>query len=73
MEIELDGKKTTGTYKAVTPPQGQKSVGAKWVFTYKTDKDNLLVETTATLVAQDSGAGCRLLSNICTNSLVSVK
>ena len=39
MKIELDGHKMTGTYEAATPPQGRKPVGAKWVFTYKTDKD----------------------------------
>ena len=36
--------KTTGTYEAATPPLGRKAIGAKWVFTYKTDKDDLIVE-----------------------------
>ena len=52
MKIELDGHKTTGTYEAATPPQGRKPVGAKWVFTYKTDKDGLIVKTKARLVAK---------------------
>ena len=76
--IELDGPKTTGTYEDVTTPRGRKPVGAKWVFTYKTDKDGLIVKTKARLVAkgfsqvQEPGARCRLLPNIRTNSLVSV-
>ena len=41
MKIKLDGHKTTGTYEATTAPLGRKPVGAKWVFTYKTDKDGL--------------------------------
>ena len=49
--IELDGPKTTGTYEDVTTPRGRKPVGAKWVFSYKTDKDSLMVKTKATLVA----------------------
>ena len=36
MQIELDGHKTTGTNEAATPPLGQKPLGAKWMFTYKT-------------------------------------
>ena len=44
-------KQTTGTYKAVTPPQGRKPVGAMWVFTHKTDTDGLIVKTLASLVA----------------------
>ena len=38
MKCEVDGHKTTGTYKAATSPRGRKPVGAKWVFFYKTDK-----------------------------------
>ena len=52
MKIELDGHKTTGTYEAAIPPQGRKPVGAKWVFTYKTDKDGQIVKTKARLVAK---------------------
>ena len=52
MKIELDGHKTTGTYEVATPPQGRKPVGAKWVFTYETDKDGLIVKTKARLVAK---------------------
>ena len=52
MKIELDGHKMTGTYEAATPPQGRKPVGAKWVFTYKTDKDGLIIKTKARLVAK---------------------
>ena len=43
---------TTGKYEAATPTQGQKPVGAKWVFTYKTDKDGLIIKTKARLVAK---------------------
>ena len=43
LKIELDGHKTTGTYEAATPPRGRKAVGAKWVFTYKADKDGLII------------------------------
>ena len=32
MKTELDGHKTTGTYKSATPPRGRKAVGSKWVF-----------------------------------------
>ena len=39
MIIELDGHKPTGTYEAATPPPRRKPVIAKWVFSYKTDKD----------------------------------
>ena len=35
MKTELDGHKTTSTYQAATPPRGRKSVGEKWVFSYK--------------------------------------
>ena len=45
MKVELDGHKTTGTYDAATPPRGRKPVGAKWVFSYKTNKDGLIVKT----------------------------
>ena len=48
----LNGQKTTGTYEAATPPLGRKPAGAKWVFTYKTDKDGLVVKTKARLVAK---------------------
>ena len=54
METELDGHKTTGTYKAATPPRGRKPVGAKWVFSYKTDKDGIIAKTKARLVAKGS-------------------
>ena len=43
MKIELDSHETTGTREAATPPQGRETVGAKWVFTYKTDKDSLIL------------------------------
>ena len=52
MRIELDGHKATGTYEDATPPKGQKPVGAKWVFTYKTDGDGLIMKTNARLVAK---------------------
>ena len=51
-KIEWDGHNTTGTYEAATTPQGRKSVGAKLVFIYKTDKDGLVVKTKARLVAR---------------------
>ena len=52
MKVELDSHKTTGTYEAATPPRGRKQVGAKWVFSYKTNKDGLIVKTKARLVAK---------------------
>ena len=52
MKNELDGHKTTGTYEAATPPRGRKPVGAKWVFSYKTDKDCIIAKTKARLVAK---------------------
>ena len=52
MKTELDGHKTTGTYEAATPPRGRKAVGAKWVFSYKTDKDGIMVMTKGRLVAK---------------------
>ena len=80
MKNELDGHKATGTCEAVTPPQGRRTVGTKWVFTYKMGKDGLIVKTKVRLVAKgfnqvqdEPGAGCRLLLNVCTNSLVSVR
>ena len=42
---ELDGHKANTTYEAATPPQGRKPVGAKLVFTYKTDRGSLIVKT----------------------------
>ena len=51
MKTELGGHKTTGTYEATTPPRGRKPVGAKWVFSYKTDKDGIIAKTKARLVA----------------------
>ena len=52
MKIELDSHKTTGTYEAATPSRGRKPVGAKWVFSYKADKDGLIVNTKARVVAK---------------------
>ena len=52
MKIELDGHKTTGAYEAAPPPRGWKPVGAKWVFSFKTNEDGLIVKTTARLVAK---------------------
>ena len=52
MKTELDGHKTTGTYEAATPPRGRKPVGAKLVFSYKTDKDGIIAKTKARLVAK---------------------
>ena len=43
MKVEVGGHKTTGTHEAATPPQGWKAVSAKWVFTYKTDENGLIV------------------------------
>ena len=52
MKTELDGHKTTGTYEAATPSRGRKPVGAKWVFSYRTDKDGIMAKTKARLVAK---------------------
>ena len=53
IKSELDGHKTTGTYEAATPPRGWKPVGAKWMFSYTTDEDGLIVETKARPVTKD--------------------
>ena len=52
MKIELEGHKPTGTNEAATQPLGRKPLGAKWVFTYKTDKDGLIVKAKTRLVAK---------------------
>ena len=52
VKVELDGHKTTGTYEAATPPRGRKPVGAKWAFSYKTNKDGLILKIKAILVAK---------------------
>ena len=52
MKNELDGHKTTGTYETTTPPRGWKPVGAKWVFSCKTDKDDMIVKTKARRVVK---------------------
>ena len=52
MKSELDGLKTTGTHETATPPRGRKPVGAKWVFSFKADKDGLIMKTNARLVAK---------------------
>ena len=52
MKIELDGHKRTGTYEAATPPRERKPAGAKWVFSYKMDKDGLIIKIKARLVAK---------------------
>ena len=52
IKTELDGYKTTGIYEAATPPRGRKPVGAKWVLSYKTDKDGIIAKTKARLVAK---------------------
>ena len=41
--IELDGHKATGIPEAAKSQQGPKPLGAKWVFTYKTDMYGLFV------------------------------
>ena len=52
MKNELNRHKTTGTNKTATPPRGRKPVGAKWVFSYKTEKDGIIAKTKARLVAK---------------------
>ena len=52
MKIESGGHKTTSAYDTTTPLRGRKPVSAKWVFSYKTDKDGLIVKTKARLVAK---------------------
>ena len=52
IKSELDGHKTTGTYKAATPPRERKPVGAKGVFSYKTDKDGMIVKTKSRFAAK---------------------
>ena len=74
MKSELDGHKTTGTYEAATPPGGRKPVGAKWVFSYETDKDGLIVKTKARLMAKGFSQvqGADHFQTFCTNSIVNV-
>ena len=49
-----------------------KPVGAKWVFSYNTDKDGIIGKTNAGLVATDfSQSQRRLFPNLCTNPIVS--
>ena len=48
----LEGRNTTGTYEAATPPRGRKPVGEKLVFWYKTDKDGIIAKTKERLVAK---------------------
>ena len=52
MKNELDGHETTDTYEAATPPRGRKPVSAKWVFSYKTDKDYTVAKAKARLLAK---------------------
>ena len=50
MKSMLDGHQATITYEATTPPRGRKPVGERWVFSYETDKDGLIVKTEARVV-----------------------
>ena len=43
MITELDGHKLTATYEAATPSRRRNPVGAKWLFSYKADKDGDLL------------------------------
>ena len=52
MKTEVDGRKTSGTFEAATPPRGRKPVCAKWLFSYNTDKDGIIAKTKARLVAK---------------------
>ena len=52
MKSGLDGHETSGTYEAATPPRGRKSVGGKWVFSYKTDKDGMITKVKEKRVAK---------------------
>ena len=52
MKTELNGHKTTGTYEAAPSPGGRKPVGAKWVFSYKTDKDGIIAKANTSLVTK---------------------
>lgn len=44
METALGRPTTTANYEAVTPPLKREPVyiGAKWVYTHKTDRDGLI-------------------------------
>lgn len=52
MKIEIDGHKTTGGYKAATPLEGRKPVAAKWVVTYKTERDSPILKRQITCIAK---------------------
>ena len=49
MMSKLDHHKTTGTQEAATPPRRWKPVSAKWMFSYKADKDGMIAKKNARL------------------------
>lgn len=48
--LELNSHETNSTYQAATPPQGRKHVSE--VFANKANKDHLVLQTKAVLVAK---------------------
>ena len=53
MDAEMNGLKASNTFTVLDKlPEGEKAVGSRWVYSYKQDKDGLIVKTKARLVAQ---------------------
>ncbi|CAN0460352.1 unnamed protein product, partial [Scytosiphon promiscuus] len=53
MGAELQGLKDSKTFTVLDKlPVGEKAVGSRWVFSYKSDKEGMIVKTKARLVAQ---------------------
>lgn len=54
MALESDVHKTTGTQRAVIPPEERKAVGARRVFSHKQNHDGLIPKLKAKLVAKEA-------------------
>ena len=53
MNEEMKGIKKSGTFKELKGlPEGENTIGSRWVLTYKSDKDGNITKMKATLVAK---------------------
>ena len=53
MDAELQGLQKSKTFTVIDKlPVGEKTVGSRWVFAYKQDKEGMIVKPKARLVAQ---------------------
>ena len=71
MDAELQGLKDSKTFTVMDKlPVGEKTVGSRWVFAYKQDKEGMIVKAKARLVAQGfmRREGVDFLSYVCTHS-----